>query len=267
MEQILAPLSGQPLDTAAPLLTVENVNFWYGSKQALHDVSMEVYRGEIVAFMGPSGCGKSTLLKLFNRMHDEIPGTRMTGRIVFDGQDIDDPELDPVLLRRRFGWVAQVPNPFTRTVYENVAYGARLHGLVDSGPEMDAHVWDCLQRAHLWDEVADRLEDPGTDLSGGQQQRLCIARALSIMPEILLMDEPCSSIDPIGSAAIERLILELKVTVPVVIITHNLEQARRLADRVAFFNMGELVEYGPARDVFDTPRHKMTQRFLAGAFG
>ena len=249
------------------LLTVETVNFWYGEKHALKDIELEIYPAQVTAFMGPSGCGKSTLLKLFNRMQDDVPGARMEGLIRFDGQDIMDPDLDPVLLRRRFGWVAQAPDPFPKSIYENVAYGPRLHGMVEPGPEMDAHVRDCLERANLWDEVAHRLQEPGIDLSGGQQQRLCIARALSIRPEVLLMDEPCSAIDPIATAAIELLIHQLKRDISIVIITHNLEQARRLADRVAFFHMGRLIESGPADLIFSAPSQPETQRFLSGQFG
>ena len=250
----------------APLLTVEGVSFWYGNHQTLFDVNLDVFPGEILAFMGPSGCGKSTLLKLFNRMQDEVPDTRMTGRIVFDGGDINDPNLDPVMLRRRFGWVAQAPNPFPDSVHENIAYGPRLHGLVRD-EDIDSHVERCLRRAQLWEELGQRLEEPGTSLSGGQQQRLCIARALSIMPEMLLMDEPCSSIDPVATAAIEHLILDLRASTSIVLITHNLEQARRLADRVAFFYMGQLIEVGPADLIFGAPRHEETKRYLHGAFG
>ncbi len=252
---------------APPLLTVRNVDFWYGQKQALFDVSLDVYPGEIVCLMGPSGCGKTTLLKLLNRMQDEVVGARMTGQIVFDGQDIDDPDLDVVLLRRRFGWVAQKPNPFPKSVRENIAFGPRIHSIVDEGPDMDNHVEDCLRRAQAWDELKDRLEHNAIDLSGGQQQRLCIARALSIRPDMLLMDEPCASIDPIATAAIEELILELKEDVPVVMITHSMAQARRLADRVAFFHLGRLIESGPADRFFDHPQTLQTRRYLMGAFG
>lgn len=251
----------------APIISVEKVDFWYGGKQALMGVDLEIFPGEIIAFMGPSGCGKSTLLKTFNRMHDEIPGTRMTGKISFDGQDIMDPDLDPVLLRRRFGWVAQAPNPFADTVYQNISYGPRLHGLVEDGAPMDAHVRHCLERAMLWEEVKTRLQDRGTDLSGGQQQRLCIARALSIKPEILLMDEPCSGVDPIASARIEDLINDLREEISIVIITHNLQQARRLSDRVAFFHLGQLVEYGMTDAIFADPHHEMTQKYVNGVYG
>lgn len=250
-----------------PCMTVEDVSFWYGEKQALDTINMEIYPREVLAFMGPSGCGKSTLLKLLNRMQDHVPGARMTGRITLDGSDIHEPSHDPVMIRRRFGWVAQQPNPFPKTVRENIAYGPRIHSIVEDGPEMDAHVERCLRRAMLWDEMKDRLNEPGTRLSGGQQQRLCIARALSIEPDILLMDEPCSAIDPIASAAIEDLILELRKSLSVVIITHSLQQAQRLADRVAFFHLGKLAEYGPADYVFTAPKHEITKSYLDGVFG
>ncbi|MEL6766066.1 MAG: phosphate ABC transporter ATP-binding protein [Pseudomonadota bacterium] len=249
-----------------PLLSVRGLDFWYGETKALHSVELDIYPGEVIAFMGPSGCGKTTLLKLFNRMQDETPGARHEGRITLDGEDIHGSEIDPPLLRRRFGWVAQKPNPFADSVWENVAYGARLHGLYE-GAALDAHVRRCLERAHLWDEVKDRLGDSGLDLSGGQQQRLCIARALSTDPEVLLMDEPCSSIDPIATAGIEALIREIGETLSVVIITHNLFQARRIADRVAFFKLGRLLEVGPTARVFDAPQHAETKAYLAGAFG
>lgn len=251
----------------APLLTVEGVDFWYGEKQALFDIDLEIYPREVLALMGPSGCGKSTLLKLLNRMHEHIPGTRMTGRVSLEGHDIFDPEHDPVMIRRRYGWVAQVPNPFPKSVRENIAYGPRMHSIVEDGPGMDAHVRRCLERAQLWEELKNRLHEPGTALSGGQQQRLCIARALSINPEIMLMDEPCSSIDPVASAAIEGLILELKCYMPVVIITHNLSQAQRLADKVAFFHMGRLLEHGPAEMIFGRPAHEVTRSYVSGAHG
>ncbi len=252
--------------SCAPMMRIRGVNFWYGDTQVLRDVNLDIRRGEILAFMGPSGCGKSTLLKLLNRMQDDVPGASMTGSITLDGNDIHDPDLDPVLHRRRFGWVAQQPNPFPASVRENVAYGPRLHGLVNDD-DLDTHVQNCLVRAELWAEVSDRLDEPGTSLSGGQQQRLCIARALSICPDLLLMDEPCSAIDPIATAAIEKLILGLRKETGIVIITHNLHQARRIADRVAFFHMGNLIETGPTDLVFDQPSRDETRRYLSGAFG
>ncbi|MEO1001208.1 MAG: phosphate ABC transporter ATP-binding protein, partial [Pseudomonadota bacterium] len=226
-----------------------------------------IYAAECLAFIGPSGCGKSTMLKCLNRMHDYVRDVRIEGGIAIDGVDVRDPDVDPPLLRRRFGWVAQKPNPFAWSVRENIAYGARLHGLVASRAELDDHVESCLRRADLWDEVKDRLEVSGLDLSGGQQQRLCIARALSTNPDFLLMDEPCGSIDPIATAHIEALVIELKRRLPIVIITHNMEQAKRVADRVAFFKMGELLEVGETGQVFDAPRHAETEGFVSGAYG
>jgi phosphate transport system ATP-binding protein len=200
---------------------------------------MELYPGEVLAFIGPSGCGKSTMLKVFNRMHDMDRGVRITGRITLDGADINAPEVDPPLLRRRFGWVAQKPNPFPMSIWQNVSYGPRIHGLMRDAAEMEAHVEDCLRRAHLWDEVKDRLHTlEGTELSGGQQQRLCIARALSTRPDVLLMDEPTGSIDPIATQKVEELVTELKADKAIILVTHSMMQARRIADRVAVFHLG-----------------------------
>lgn len=252
---------------AAPRLRASHVDFWYGDTQALFDVTLDIYDNEVLALMGPSGCGKTTFLRLLNRMQDTIAGARLEGEIRLVGEDIYAEDVDPPVLRRRFGWVAQAPNPFPSSIHENVAYGPRLHGLVRDGHDLEAHVRDCLERAGLWDEVKDRLDEPGTSLSGGQQQRLCIARALSIRPEIVLMDEPCSAIDPIATAKVEALIRELRRDLSIVIITHNREQAARISDRVAFFNMGRLIEIGPTADVFVASRHPETRDFLAGRFG
>ncbi|MEL6264893.1 MAG: phosphate ABC transporter ATP-binding protein [Pseudomonadota bacterium] len=260
------PVIHPPRSNAEPLLTVEGVDFWYGARQALFGVDLEIFPREVIAFMGPSGCGKTTLLKCFNRMHDDIAGMRIAGRIALGAEDIYGAEIDPPLLRRRFGWVAQAPDPFADSVRENVAYGPRLHGLVEED-EMDAHVRHCLEEAGLWDEVADRLDEDARSLSGGQQQRLCIARALSNRPEVLLMDEPCSAIDPIAAARVEGLIRRLAEERAVVIITHNMGQARRLAHRVAFFKLGRLLEVGPAERVFEAPQHPDTRAYLAGRFG
>ncbi|MGF1500597.1 MAG: phosphate ABC transporter ATP-binding protein [Paracoccaceae bacterium] len=263
----MATITWPTAHTRAPILTARDVDFFYGEHQALFGVDLEIYPNEVIAFMGPSGCGKTTLLKCFNRMQDTIRDARMTGEIALLGQNIMDPDIDPPVLRRRYGWVAQAPNPFPMSIYENVAYGPRLHGLVEDGAEMDAHVRDCLTRADLWEEVEERLEDDGTALSGGQQQRLCIARALSVQPEMLLMDEPCSAIDPIATAHIEELIAALRARLSIVIITHNLTQARRVADRVAFFKMGRLVEVGPTDALFAGPRHPDTADYLEGRIG
>ena len=252
----------------APLIEVADLNLWYGDKHALIDVAFDLYPNEILAFIGPSGCGKTTALKCLNRMHDDLRGVRIEGRITMAGEDIHAPHIDPPLHRRRFGWVAQKPNPFPRTIHDNVAYPARLHGLVSGKAETDAHVQACLTRARLWDEVKDDLHrKQGTDLSGGQQQRLCIARALSTRPEVLLMDEPTGSIDPGATAAIEDLLVELKEDCAIVVITHSMMEARRIADRVAFFDLGRLVEIGPTAQVFEAPRTPRCAAFIAGKTG
>lgn len=254
---------------AAPLLSVSDLSLWYdGGKQALDGVSFDLYAHEALAFIGPSGCGKSTMLKALNRMHDATRGVRHEGRILFDGIDIHAPEVDPPLLRRRFGWVAQKPNPFPGSVWHNVAYGPRIHGLMPTRADLEAHVERCLRKANLWDEVKDRLHSAsGLELSGGQQQRLCIARALSTEPDILLMDEPTGSIDPIATAAVEELVSELKQEKAIVIVTHSMMQARRVADRVAYFHLGRLLEIGPSDVVFDSAATPEARNFIAGKFG
>ena len=259
--------SAPPADPAAPpLMRVRGVDFFYGPKQVLFDVGFDLRKPECLAFIGPSGCGKSTMLKCLNRMHDDEPGARMTGSVLMEGADVFGPEVDPPVHRRRFGWVAQKPNPFAWSVRENIAYGARLHGLVPEA-EMDGHVEACLRAAHLWDEVRDRLGMSGLELSGGQQQRLCIARALSTLPDVLLMDEPCGSIDPIATAKVEALVATLKRRLSVVIVTHNMEQAKRVSDRVAFFQLGRLKEIGRTARVFDDPRDPDCAAYLRGEFG
>ena len=253
---------------APPVMEMQGVNLWYDDIHALKDVSFDLYPQEILAFIGPSGCGKSTALKCLNRMHDDTPGVRITGTIRMDGADIQGRDIDPPVHRRRFGWVAQKPHPFPLSIYENVAYGARIHGLVKAGRVMDAHVQDCLERAHLWDEVKDELHSKeGTDLSGGQQQRLCIARALGTKPDVLLMDEPTGSIDPIATQKIEDLMTDLRQDHSVVIVTHSMMQARRIADRVAYFHLGALVEIGPTEIVFEHPKDPRVASFIAGKFG
>jgi phosphate transport system ATP-binding protein len=248
-------------------IDVRDVNFWYGEKQALADINLKIHRREVTAFIGPSGCGKTTLLRCMNRSHDMIPDTRMTGTILMDGQDINDPDLDRPLVRRRFGWVAQKPNPFPMSIYDNIAYGPRIHGLVRSRHDTDALVEDCLRHIGLWDEVQDRLQESGLDLSGGQQQRLCVARAIACNPEVLLMDEPASALDPIATALLEQLIDELRERYTIIIITHNMQQAARIAQRVAVFHMGRLVEEGDASELFLRPRHAITQAYITGRFG
>ena len=248
-------------------VTARRVNVFYGQKQALHDVSIDIPEKAVTAFIGPSGCGKSTFLRCFNRMNDTIEGCRVTGKIALDGGDIHDPALDVVELRARVGMVFQKPNPFPKSIYENVAYGPRIHGLARGKAEMDAIVEASLQKAGLWNEVKDRLNEPGTGLSGGQQQRLCIARAIAVSPEVILMDEPCSALDPIATARIEELIDELKQNFTIVIVTHSMQQAARVSQRTAFFHLGNLVEEGPTDFIFTSPGEKRTQDYITGRFG
>ncbi|MBM7069501.1 phosphate ABC transporter ATP-binding protein [Actibacterium sp. 188UL27-1] len=251
-----------------PVISVRHLNLWYGDKQALKDVSFDVRPREILALIGPSGCGKTTALKCLNRMHDDTRGARITGQIMMDGVDINGRGIDPPIHRRRFGWVAQKPNPFVGSVYGNTAYGARIRGIVQGKTAMDAHVENCLRRAELWNEVKDILHTKsGTDLSGGQQQRLCIARALSTEPDVLLMDEPTGSIDPIATAHVEDLMLDLARDHTVIVITHSMMQARRIADRVAYFHLGELLEVGPTEQIFKAAKTSQTQQFIAGRTG
>ena len=253
---------------SAPIIEVNDLNLWYEDTHALQDVSFDLHDSEILAFIGPSGCGKSTALKCLNRMHDDTRGVRMSGTIHMYGQEIHDHAVDPPLHRRRFGWVAQKPNPFPSSIWENVAYGARIHGLMKDSADMEAHVEDCLRRAHLWDEVKDDLHrKDGTDLSGGQQQRLCIARALSTQPDVLLMDEPTGSIDPIATAKVEELMLALKPDHSIVVVTHSMMEAKRIADRVAFFHLGKLLEIGPTDLMFTAARHDLTREFIRGKIG
>lgn len=262
------PAALQAAQPDAPLIVVENLNVWYEDHHALIDVNLSLYHDEVLAFIGPSGCGKTTALKCLNRMLEEVPDTRISGRITMDGQDVYRADLDLPIYRRRFGWVAQVPNPFAFTIYENVAYGARIHQIARDGAEMDAHVENCLRRAYLWDEVKDRLQTAkGRDLSGGQQQRLCIARALGTSPAVLLMDEPTGSIDPVAANEVEQLILDLADTHAIVLVTHSMMEARRVADRVAMFYLGRLVEIGSTDQMFSNPQAPETRRFIHGAVG
>lgn len=251
-----------------PVIKVRGLSLHYGEKEALRDVSFDIFPSEILAFVGPSGCGKTTALKCLNRMHDATRGVRITGEILMDGTDIHHPDIDPPLLRRRFGWVAQKPNPWPFSIWENVAYGPRIHGLTQNRAELADHVEQCLRRADLWDEVKDDLHSKeGTALSGGQQQRLCIARALSNQPDVMLMDEPTGSIDPIATAHIEELMLDLRADHSIVIITHSMMEARRIADRVAYFHLGALLEQGPTEEMFTHPQTPEARAFLAGKFG
>ena len=262
------PQRAAPISNLAPLLEVNDLSLWYGDVQALKGISFGLYPREILAFIGPSGCGKSTALKCLNRMHDDTPGISISGSISMHGTDIQGRDIDPPIHRRRFGWVAQKPNPFARTIYENVAYGPRIHGLAPSKADLDAHVEDCLRRAHLWDEVKDDLyTKEGVGLSGGQQQRLCVARALSTDPEVLLMDEPTGSVDPIATGKIEELMMDLKNEIAILVITHSMMEAKRVADRVAYFHLGELVEIGPTDLIFSKPADPRTKSFITGAMG
>ena len=248
-------------------IAARDVSVFYGDKQALFDVSMDIADKTVTALIGPSGCGKSTFLRTMNRMNDTISGARVTGRIEIEGEDVNARSVDPVLLRARVGMVFQKPNPFPKTIYENVAYGPRIHGLADGKAELDGIVEASLKRAGLWDEVADRLHSPGTGLSGGQQQRLVIARAIAVEPEVILMDEPCSALDPIATARIEELIDDLRERYCIVIVTHSMAQAARVSQRTAFFHMGRLVEMGDTEDIFTNPREKRTLAYIPGRFG
>ena len=253
---------------AEPIMSVRDLSLHYGEKQALDRVNFDLYPREVLAFIGPSGCGKSTALKCLNRMHDDTREVRISGELRMHGEDIYGTEVDPPVFRRQFGWVAQKPNPFPKSIYENVAYGARIHGLTSSKAEMNDHVEDCLRRAGLWDEVKDDLRRKGgTELSGGQQQRLCIARALSTRPEVMLMDEPTGSIDPIATARIEELMVDLGKTLSVVVITHSMMEAKRVSDRVAYFHLGKLLECGRTAEVFENPRTPEARSFVAGRLG
>ncbi|MEQ1539307.1 MAG: phosphate ABC transporter ATP-binding protein PstB [Sphingorhabdus sp.] len=248
-------------------ISARDVSVFYGTKKAIDEVSIDIATEHVTAFIGPSGCGKSTFLRALNRMNDTIPSCRVVGNIELDGQDIYNSGMDVVQLRARVGMVFQKPNPFPKSIYENVAYGPRIHGLAASKTDMDAIVEKSLRRAGLWDEVKDRLADPGTALSGGQQQRLCIARAIAVSPEVILMDEPCSALDPIATARIEELIDELKGRYAIVIVTHSMQQAARVSQRTAFFHMGTMVEYGDTSDIFTNPRETRTKDYITGRYG
>lgn len=258
--------TGSPLTDNAKL-SARNVDVFYGEKQAIFDVNLDIGANEVIALIGPSGCGKSTFLRCLNRMNDTIDICNITGEISLDGQDIYDPKLDVVPLRARVGMVFQKPNPFPKSIYDNVAYGPRIHGLVDSRVELDEVVEKSLQRAGLWNEVKDRLHAPGTGLSGGQQQRLCIARTIAVDPEVILMDEPCSALDPIATAKIEELIDELREKYTIAIVTHSMQQAARVSQRTAYFHLGKLIEVNSTETVFTTPEHELTEAYITGRFG
>jgi len=248
-------------------ISARHVNVFYGDKQAISDVSIDFDRDVVTALIGPSGCGKSTFLRTLNRMNDTIASARVEGEIDLDGEDIYAPEMDVVQLRARVGMVFQKPNPFPKSIFENVAYGPRIHGLASNHTQLADIVERSLKRAGLWDEVKDRLTDSGTALSGGQQQRLCIARAIAVDPEVILMDEPCSALDPIATAKIEELIHELKGRYAIVIVTHNMQQAARVSQRTAFFHLGALVESGTTSDIFTNPRQERTKDYITGRYG
>ena len=255
------------LDPVKSRIAARGVSVFYGDKKAIDDVSIDIADDYVTAFIGPSGCGKSTFLRTLNRMNDTIPGARVEGEITLDGQDIYTSGMDVVHLRARVGMVFQKPNPFPKSIYENVAYGPRIHGLTTSKAELDEVVERSLKRAGLWDEVKDRLTESGTALSGGQQQRLCIARAIAVEPEVILMDEPCSSLDPIATARIEELIAELRGRYAIVIVTHSMQQAARVSQRTAFFHLGKMVEYGKTSDIFTNPREVRTKDYITGRYG
>jgi phosphate transport system ATP-binding protein len=254
-------------NSAAVKISAKDVKVFYGNNQALHGISMDVYENEVISFIGPSGCGKSTFLRCMNRMNDTIEQCRVTGSITLDGRDIHDPALDVVQLRAQVGMVFQKPNPFPKSIYENIAYGPKLHGLAERKADLDDIVESSLRRAGLWNEVKDRLDQPGTGLSGGQQQRLCIARSIAVSPEVILMDEPCSALDPIATSIIEELIDELKQNFTIVIVTHNMQQAARVSDRTAFFHLGNLIEIGNTNDLFTNPQQKRTEDYITGRYG
>jgi phosphate transport system ATP-binding protein len=250
-----------------PRIECKNIDVFYGDKQAIFDISLPIPDRSVTALIGPSGCGKSTFLRCLNRMNDTIESCKVTGEIIMDGENINDPDIDPVLLRSRVGMVFQKPNPFPKSIFDNIAYGPRIHGLAASREDLDAIVEKSLRRAGLWDEVKDRLTSPGNSLSGGQQQRLCIARAIAVRPEVILMDEPCSALDPVATARIEELIDELRKRYCIVIVTHSMQQAARVSQRTAFFHLGELVEMGETDQIFTNPRERRTEDYITGRFG
>ena len=255
------------VDTTNAKITARNVQVHYGTSHAIKDLNVDILDKTVTAFIGPSGCGKSTFLRCFNRMNDTVESARVTGAIALDGSDIHAPEMDVVQLRARVGMVFQKPNPFPKSIYENVAYGPRIHGLARSKTDLDEIVTTSLQRAGLWDEVKDRLADSGTALSGGQQQRLCIARAIAVDPEVVLMDEPASALDPIATARIEELIDDLRGRYAIVIVTHNMQQAARVSQKTAFFHLGHLVEYGETVQIFTNPKDPRTESYISGRIG
>jgi phosphate transport system ATP-binding protein len=253
--------------SSKPRFTCRGVNVFYGEKQAIDDVSLDIGYNEVMAMIGPSGCGKSTFIRCLNRMNDTIPDCRVTGQILLDKQDVYNSGMDVVPLRAQVGMVFQKPNPFPKSIFDNVAYGPRIHGLAYGRQEVEEIVVNALTRAGLWDEVKDRLHQPGTSLSGGQQQRLCIARTIAVSPDVILMDEPCSALDPIATAKIEQLIDELRENFTIAIVTHSMQQAARVSQRTAYFHLGRLVEVGETKQLFTRPRHQLTEDYITGRFG
>jgi phosphate transport system ATP-binding protein len=250
-----------------PKMQCRNVDVFYGEKQAIFDVSLDIGKNEVISMIGPSGCGKSTFIRCLNRMNDTIEGCRVKGEISIDGQNIYDEKLDVVPLRAQVGMVFQKPNPFPKSIWDNIAYGPKIHGLATSKSETEEIVETSLRKAGLWEEVKDRLDQPGTGLSGGQQQRLCIARTIAVSPEVILMDEPCSALDPIATAKIEDLIDELQEQYSIAIVTHSMQQASRVSQRTAYFHLGYLIEVGDTHQIFTNPRHRLTEDYITGRFG
>ena len=257
---------GEPFCDDAKM-SMRNVDVFYGDNQAIHDVSFDLEKNQVTALIGPSGCGKSTFLRCLNRMNDLIPICNVKGSLQLDGEEIYGKQMDPVLLRARVGMVFQKPNPFPKSIYENVAYGPKIHGLATDKSELDEIVETSLRKAGLFNEVKDRLDQPGTGLSGGQQQRLCIARTIAVSPEVILMDEPASALDPIATAVIEELIHELKEKYTIAIVTHSMQQAARVSQKTAYFHLGKLVEMGDTKQIFTNPRHELTENYISGRFG
>lgn len=250
-----------------PRIRCNNVNVYYGENHAVHNINLDVGHNEILALIGPSGCGKTTFLRCLNRMNDTIASARVEGEILVENEDVNRKDIDVVPLRARMGMVFQKPNPFPKSIYENIAFGPRIHGLTSNKADLEEVVITSLQKAGLWEEVKDRLEEPGTGLSGGQQQRLCIARAIAVQPEVILMDEPCSALDPIATATIENLMTELSANYSICIVTHSMQQAARVSNRTAFFHLGDLIEVGETNEVFIRPVHQLTEDYITGRFG
>tara|TARA_Y200000002_G_scaffold366001_1_gene356529 strand:- start:76 stop:942 length:867 start_codon:yes stop_codon:yes gene_type:complete len=267
LERILPETTVGNVFSQNPKMTARNVNVFYDKKQAINDVTIDISEKEVIALIGPSGCGKSTFLRCLNRMNDTISSCKVEGDICIDGDNIYQKSVDVVSLRARVGMVFQKPNPFPKTIFENVAYGPKIHGLVKSRIDLEDIVELSLTRAGLWDEVKDRLDQQGTSLSGGQQQRLCIARAIAVSPQIILMDEPCSSLDPIATARVEQLIHDLRTQYTIVIVTHSMQQAARVSDKTAYFHLGKLIEVGDTKSLFMNPEHDLTRDYITGRFG